>query len=239
MWGHAPASVSDEGRVHSQNSKSLRLRIRVVPESSVEAGAPCLAWRGDRIRGGSAFACRRAANLRRGRRRRDSRPARAYRPISASSNPARTSPAAAPPRAARPIPPTPSRLSSGNMDFKRELDFKIGNSIFRKNWVSAPASTDASDGLGPLFNSRACQNLPSEGRARPSAAFRRCARRIRARCWSGSRSAAARRRTRRSSSRRIASTRCPSRPMAASSRIARSRASPPRASSRSITRRKR
>ncbi|MGB3037376.1 MAG: hypothetical protein WBB72_08335, partial [Methyloceanibacter sp.] len=26
--------------------------------------------------------------------------------------------------------------SSGNMDFKRELDFKIGNAIFRKNWVS-------------------------------------------------------------------------------------------------------
>ena len=44
-------------------------------------------------------------------------------------------------------------LSSGNMDFMRELDFKIGNGIFRKNWVSAPSSTDASDGLGPLFNS--------------------------------------------------------------------------------------
>jgi CxxC motif-containing protein (DUF1111 family) len=49
-------------------------------------------------------------------------------------------------------------LSSGNMDFRRELDFKVGNGIFRKNWVSAPSSTDSSDGLGPLFNSRACQN---------------------------------------------------------------------------------
>ena len=59
-------------------------------------------------------------------------------------------------------------LSSGNMDFKRELDFKIGNSIFRKNWVSAPASTDASDGLGPLFNSRACQNCHlKDGRGHP------------------------------------------------------------------------
>ena len=29
-------------------------------------------------------------------------------------------------------------LSSGNMDFKRELNFKIGNAIFRKDWVSAP-----------------------------------------------------------------------------------------------------
>ena len=59
-------------------------------------------------------------------------------------------------------------LSSGNMDFKRELNFKIGNSIFRKNWVSAPASTDASDGLGPLFNSRGCQNCHlKDGRGHP------------------------------------------------------------------------
>ena len=54
------------------------------------------------------------------------------------------------------------------MDFKRELDFKIGNGIFRKNWVSAPSSTDASDGLGPLFNSRACQNCHlKDGRGHP------------------------------------------------------------------------
>jgi CxxC motif-containing protein (DUF1111 family) len=59
-------------------------------------------------------------------------------------------------------------LSSGNMDFKRELDFKIGNAIFRKNWVSAPSSTDASDGLGPLFNARACQNCHlKDGRGHP------------------------------------------------------------------------
>jgi CxxC motif-containing protein (DUF1111 family) len=59
-------------------------------------------------------------------------------------------------------------LSSGNMDFKRELDFKIGNAIFRKTWVSAPSSTDASDGLGPLFNSRACQNCHlKDGRGHP------------------------------------------------------------------------
>jgi CxxC motif-containing protein (DUF1111 family) len=59
-------------------------------------------------------------------------------------------------------------LSSGNMDFKRELDFKIGNSIFRRNWVSAPASTDATDGLGPLFNARACQACHlKDGRGHP------------------------------------------------------------------------
>ena len=59
-------------------------------------------------------------------------------------------------------------LSSGNMDFKRELDFKIGNAIFRKTWISAPSSIDASDGLGPLFNSRACQNCHlKDGRGHP------------------------------------------------------------------------
>ena len=68
-------------------------------------------------------------------------------------------------------------LSSGNMDFKRELDFKIGNAIFRKNWVSAPSSTDASDGFGPLFNSRACQNCHlKDGRGHPPVLGRRARR---------------------------------------------------------------
>ncbi len=58
--------------------------------------------------------------------------------------------------------------SSGNLEFKRELDFKVGNAMFRKNWVSAPASTESSDGLGPLFNSRACQNCHlKDGRGHP------------------------------------------------------------------------
>ncbi|MCB1341732.1 MAG: thiol oxidoreductase, partial [Pseudooceanicola sp.] len=38
---------------------------------------------------------------------------------------------------------------SANMDFERELDFRLGNGLFRKLWVSAPSSTLASDGLGP------------------------------------------------------------------------------------------
>lgn len=61
--------------------------------------------------------------------------------------------------------------SSGNMGFLKELDFKIGNSIFRRLWVSAPASTDASDGLGPLFNVRGCQSCHlKDGRGHPPAA---------------------------------------------------------------------
>ena len=61
--------------------------------------------------------------------------------------------------------------SSGNLDFKREFDFKIGNGLFRKLWVSAPASTEASDGLGPLHNARACQRCHlRDGRGHPPSA---------------------------------------------------------------------
>jgi CxxC motif-containing protein (DUF1111 family) len=64
--------------------------------------------------------------------------------------------------------PNAFSLSSGNMDFKRELDFKVGNGIFRRIWVSAPSSTNASNGLGPLFNSRGCQNCHlKDGRGHP------------------------------------------------------------------------
>jgi len=64
--------------------------------------------------------------------------------------------------------PNAFSLSSGNMGFRRELNFKIGNAIFRRHWVSAPSSTEASDGLGPLFNSRGCQNCHlKDGRGHP------------------------------------------------------------------------
>ena len=63
---------------------------------------------------------------------------------------------------------------SGNMSFKRERDFRIGNGIFRKIWVSAPSSTTSSDGLGPLFNARACQRCHlKDGRGRPPSAGER------------------------------------------------------------------
>lgn len=60
---------------------------------------------------------------------------------------------------------------SANMSFERELRFRVGNGIFRKVWVSAPSSTTSSDGLGPLFNARACQRCHlKDGRGRPPAA---------------------------------------------------------------------
>lgn len=57
---------------------------------------------------------------------------------------------------------------SGNIAFADELDFKVGNGLFRKLWVSSPSSTLASDGLGPLYNARSCQRCHvKDGRGHP------------------------------------------------------------------------
>lgn len=45
---------------------------------------------------------------------------------------------------------------AANLPFEERLNFKVGFGFFRRLWVSAPASTQAADGLGPLFNSRSC-----------------------------------------------------------------------------------
>lgn len=47
---------------------------------------------------------------------------------------------------------------SANLTSARKLDFSVGNSFFRNPWVIAPSTTTARDGLGPLFNTNACQN---------------------------------------------------------------------------------
>jgi CxxC motif-containing protein (DUF1111 family) len=60
-----------------------------------------------------------------------------------------------------------SQFSHG-IGFEGEGRFKVGNAIFRKLWVAAPSSTQASDGLGPLYNARGCQNCHlKDGRGRP------------------------------------------------------------------------
>ena len=43
-----------------------------------------------------------------------------------------------------------------SLEFKDRDEFQLGAALFGKLWVSAPSSTLASDGLGPLFNARAC-----------------------------------------------------------------------------------
>jgi CxxC motif-containing protein (DUF1111 family) len=57
---------------------------------------------------------------------------------------------------------------SANIPFEEEQNFRLGNALFRKLWVSAPSSTQASDGLGPLFNARSCMNCHvNDGRGKP------------------------------------------------------------------------
>lgn len=44
------------------------------------------------------------------------------------------------------------------LDDTEELLFFVGNSFFKQSWVTAPSSTTARDGLGPLFNARSCSS---------------------------------------------------------------------------------
>ncbi|MFN3208332.1 MAG: di-heme oxidoredictase family protein [Roseovarius sp.] len=65
---------------------------------------------------------------------------------------------------------TPDAFSqpAANLSFAQELDFRVGNGLFRRLWVSPPASTIASDGLGPLYNARSCQRCHlKDGRGHP------------------------------------------------------------------------
>jgi len=57
---------------------------------------------------------------------------------------------------------------SANLGLEGEQNFHLGNALFRKLWISAPSSTQASDGLGPLYNARSCQSCHlRDGRGHP------------------------------------------------------------------------
>lgn len=57
---------------------------------------------------------------------------------------------------------------SANMAFERKMTFLLGEALFEKLWVSAPSSTKASDGVGPLYNARSCARChPNAGRGHP------------------------------------------------------------------------
>lgn len=59
-------------------------------------------------------------------------------------------------------------LSARNLAPEHESAFFVGNSFFNKNWVIAPSSTTARDGLGPTFNARSCSSCHfKDGRGRP------------------------------------------------------------------------
>lgn len=62
--------------------------------------------------------------------------------------------------------------SASHLTYEQENDFVIGNSFFRSNWTTAPATASARDGLGPVFNASSCGGChPKDGRGRPPLSF--------------------------------------------------------------------
>ncbi len=55
-----------------------------------------------------------------------------------------------------------------NLHGDRRDDFFLGNAVFNRGWVTAPASVADFDGLGPLFNATSCSGCHTkDGRGRP------------------------------------------------------------------------
>ncbi|MGH1334589.1 MAG: di-heme oxidoredictase family protein [Aureispira sp.] len=58
-------------------------------------------------------------------------------------------------------------FAAPNMKGIQALEFTTGNSFFNQSWVTAVASTTGRDGLGPLFNEKACSGCHfKDGRGR-------------------------------------------------------------------------
>ena len=59
-------------------------------------------------------------------------------------------------------------MSARNLTNSERRTFEVGDSFFEQNWVTAPASTDARDGLGPTFNALSCSSCHVlDGRGKP------------------------------------------------------------------------
>ena len=59
-------------------------------------------------------------------------------------------------------------FSARNLTREQRRTFELGDSFFEQNWVIAPSSTDARDGLGPTFNAQSCSSCHAlDGRGRP------------------------------------------------------------------------
>ncbi|PIB36641.1 thiol oxidoreductase [Reichenbachiella sp. 5M10] len=55
-----------------------------------------------------------------------------------------------------------------NLTGNKDLEFVTGNAFFKRNWVTAPSSTEDLDGVGPLFNARSCSSChDKDGRGAP------------------------------------------------------------------------
>ena len=61
-------------------------------------------------------------------------------------------------------------LPAANLNNAQRRIFEVGDSFFTQNWVTAPASTEARDGLGPTFNAQSCSSCHTlDGRGQPPA----------------------------------------------------------------------
>lgn len=61
-------------------------------------------------------------------------------------------------------------LAAPNLTNTERRVFEVGDSFFTQNWVTAPASTEARDGLGPTFNAQSCSSCHTlDGRGQPPA----------------------------------------------------------------------
>jgi CxxC motif-containing protein (DUF1111 family) len=61
--------------------------------------------------------------------------------------------------------------SIADLDSVQSGEFSYGHSVFSQNWVTAPATTSGMDGLGPIYNARACSTCHSkDGRSAPFSA---------------------------------------------------------------------
>jgi CxxC motif-containing protein (DUF1111 family) len=59
-------------------------------------------------------------------------------------------------------------LALANISKPNRRLFVVGNSFFNENWITAPASAQARDGLGPLFHARSCSSCHTkDGRGAP------------------------------------------------------------------------
>ena len=54
-------------------------------------------------------------------------------------------------------------VAGGARAAEDSMDTVLGKALFERLWVSAPSSTKAADGLGPLFNARACSSCHQDG----------------------------------------------------------------------------
>ena len=52
---------------------------------------------------------------------------------------------------------------AGSLAADDGLDAVAGKALFERNWIPAPASTNAADGLGPLFTARSCTGCHQRG----------------------------------------------------------------------------